>query len=132
MAVRRGATTKGAQLSAGLRDRVAAGKTIRLGPYLHARDREVLSECWDDWRIFPLGSVEKAYEPEVARGTSDHTRSGLNPASDLDALRHSITVYRDIERYHHSGSVMRVSDVSGAFALLMWHPDICRVYSSIF
>lgn len=110
-----------AQVSKGLRARVVAGKTLLLGPYEHARDRHLLPK---DFRIFPMGAVEKPLEPDEWRSTSDHTRSGLNPASELSALRHSITVYRDIELYHHAGAVMRVSDVEGAFPLLPWHPDV--------
>ena len=102
-----------------------AGKTVCLGPYVHARDTHVLAEFFPSYRGFPMGGVEKP-PPAVSewRATSDHTRTGLNEATNLDALRHAITVYADLARFHHSGSVMRVSDIEGAFALLLWHPEV--------
>ena len=88
------ATGNRAAVSAGLRQRVRGGKTVCLGPYVHARDQHVLGEALGEYRIFPLGSADKPNEPGVARGTSDHTRSGLNPASDLECLRH-------LQKYFH-------------------------------
>ena len=116
------------EVSKGLRKRVLAGKTLCLGPYLHARDKHLLPP---NSTIFPLGAVPKASQDpgdgvEEWRPISDHTRSRFNESSDVSALRHSITVYRDIERYHHSGAVMRVSDVDSAFPTLPWHPDLWR------
>ena len=113
-----------AAVSAGLRERVLLGKSMCLGEYSHHRDRKLLDELWDRWRIFPMGGTPKPLEPGVYRGTSDHSRTGLNLSTDLEWLRHSITVYRDIEAHHHSGAVMRVSDVTGAFPLLPWHHSV--------
>ena len=113
-------------VSAGLRERVDLGKSLCLGEYSHQRDRKLLDDLWDTWRIFPMGGTPKPLEPGVYRGTSDHSRTGLNLATNLEWLRHSITVYRDIEAHHHSGAVMRVSDVTGAFPLLPWHHSVWR------
>ena len=109
-----------AAVSRALRARVSGNKTVCLGRFRVA-DRDQLP--WPDWRIFPQGAVPKALE-DAMRVTSDHSRTGVNFATDTDALSFSITVYKDLERMLTYGSVLRVSDVEGAFPLLPLAPHL--------
>eukprot|EP00965_Chrysotila_dentata_P023202 769206-Pleurochrysis_carterae.AAC.1 len=70
-----------------------------------------------------MGAVEKLLEPGEIRVTSDHTRSGVNAATKLEELAHSITSYDDIIRFLQNGCNLRVSDVEGAFPLLPLAPE---------
>ena len=42
------------------------------------------------------GAVPKALEPGEVRPTSDHSATGLNSATDLDGLRHTLNAYEEI------------------------------------
>ena len=74
--------------------------------------------------IFPMGAVAKPMEPTELRPTDDHSRTGLNAATSLDFLRHSLTAYEDIAWFLAQDYFMRVSDVEAAFPLLPLHPDV--------
>ena len=116
-----------------LSKRVAAGKTICLGEWSTSLLAS-LRERFDDFFIFPMGAVEKALEPGEYRPTSDHTRTGLNAATDLGALRHALTAYKDVAAFLHKGYFMYVSDVEAAFPMLPIHPRLwaffmCRFYA---
>ena len=112
----RGAVTKA------IVKRVEAGKTIRLGTWSNALAR-VLRGTFSNSFIFPMGAVDKPDGSEK-RPTSDHTRTGLNAATDLGFLAHSLTAYADIEWFLKQDYFMRVSDVESAFLLLPLHPDL--------
>jgi hypothetical protein len=110
-----------AQVSDSVRSRVAAGKTLCLGPFgMHLRN----ALPWAAWRIFPLGAVPKPLEPDKVRPISDHTRSGLKEATDLTLLRHSLNTYDEIAAFLKFGFYMHVGDVDAAFPLLPLHPSL--------
>ena len=82
------ATTTGRMgVAAAVAKRVDAGKTLALGPMVdglaHALHSTYTASC-----IFPLGAAAKALLPGQTpdqlewRPTSDHTRTGLNAATD--------------------------------------------------
>ena len=115
------ATDAESQVADAIQTRVDAQKTLDLGP-------------WSDWLewllktfyaacfIFPMGAVAKKLESAVKRPTSDHTRTGLNAATDLGILRHSIETYKEIAWFLKQGYWLRVSDVKDAFLLLPLSP----------
>ena len=116
-----------------LSKRVAAGKTVCVGEWSSALLAS-LRERFKDFFIFPMGAVEKTLEPGEYRPTSDHTRTGLNAATDLGALRHALTAYKDVAAFLHKGYFMYVSDVEAAFPMLPIHPKLwaffmCRFYA---
>ena len=112
--------------------RVEKNKTLYLGEW-HAG-----VVPFDNFTVFAMGAVSKSIDGVVIdemRPTSDHTASGLNAATDMTFLRHSVTSYKDIARFLRPGYWMRVSDVDGAFPLLPFHYDLWphmlfRCYSS--
>ena len=106
-----------------LSKRVAAGKTVCVGEWSTALLAS-LRERFKDFFIFPMGAVEKALEPGEYRPTSDHTRTGLNAATDLGALRHALTAYKDVAAFLNKGYFMYVSDVEAAFPMLPIHPKL--------
>ena len=117
-----------------LNKRVAAGKTICLGGWSEQL-RVSLRERFENFFIFPMGAVEKPLEPGEYRPTSDHSRTGLNAATSLEFLRHSLTAYKDVAAYLQRGHFMYVSDVEAAFPMLPIHPRLwpffmCRGYAS--
>ena len=103
--------------------RVARGKTLSLGAWTSQLAGEVRAYFANSF-IFPMGAVEKALEPNVFRPTSDHSRTGLNAASDLSFLRHSLNTYNEIAEWFRTDYFMRVSDVEDAFPMLPLHPDV--------
>ena len=101
--------------------RVEKNKTLYLGEW-HAG-----VVPFDNFTVFAMGAVSKSIDGVVIdemRPTSDHTASGLNAATDMTFLRHSVTSYKDIARFLRPGYWMRVSDVDGAFPLLPFHYDL--------
>ena len=104
--------------------RVMSGKTIALCPFSRERKGE-LTQLADDWRVFPLGAVDKPLEPGVKRLISDHTRSGLKAATNMEFFRHTLRTYEEISDFLKYGYSMRMSDVDGAFPLL---PLACRLW----
>ena len=103
--------------------RVARGKTLSLGAWTSQLAGEVRAYFANSF-IFPMGAVEKALERGVFRPTSDHSRTGLNAASDLSFLRHSLNTYNEIAEWFRTDYFMRVSDVEDAFPMLPLHPDV--------
>ena len=71
-----------------------------------------------------MGAVGKAGSTTDLRPTDDHTRTGVNSASTLDFLRHSLDAYSEISWFLQLDYFMRVSDVEAAFTLLPLHPDV--------
>eukprot|EP00965_Chrysotila_dentata_P071502 2362125-Pleurochrysis_carterae.AAC.1 len=71
-----------------------------------------------------MGAVEKPLKPREVGVTSDHTRSGVNAATGLGELAHSITSYDAVTRFLEKGCNLRVSDVEGAFPLLPLAPEV--------
>ena len=105
--------------------RVSAEKTVDLGKWCPALAAAVRAQHVASI-IFPMGAVPKnqLLEPGAFRPTDDHTRTGLNAATDLTGLAHSLTAYSDIARFLKHNFFMRVSDVDAAFPLLPFHPSL--------
>ena len=108
-------------VSKATRTRVEGGKTLCLGAF-RDHDRQFLP--WSSWRIFPLGAVPKPLEPDERRPVSDHTRTGLKYATDLEFFKHSLNTYEEIAAYLKTGYYLRVGDVDGAFPLLPLAPNL--------
>ena len=110
-----------AQVTAALRDRVRAAKTVALCKCAF-RDARLLP--WDVCRVFPLGAVKKPLEPDAVRPVSDHTVTGLKEATDLESLKHTLGACEEIQSLFGKGSFMRMMDVAGAFPLLPLAPHL--------
>ena len=83
-------------VSTAIAKRVSAVKTLSLGlwePGLAGTIRATFT----DSAIFPMGAVEKnpLYEPGAMRPTSDHSRTGLNAATDLSLLSFALKAYQE-------------------------------------
>lgn len=104
--------------------RVAAGRTLDLGAWVPGVTRELLHSVFGDFFIFPMGAVAKRGQRNKARPTDDHTRTGLNAATDMSLLSHSLDTYREIARLFLPGHAMAVTDVESAFQLLPWAPEL--------
>ena len=63
-----------------------------------------------------MGAVPKPHAPTVMRPTSDHTRTGLNMATVLGILGHSLDAYKQLEHLLSAGAWMTVADVDDAHA----------------
>ena len=119
-------------LSTAIQKRVDAQKTLDLGvasPDLLAWVRRTFVST----AIFPMGCVDKSVEfmddsqtIKAKRATDDHTRTGLNAATDMSDLRHSLDAYAEIAWFLQLDYFMRVSDVEAAYPMLPFHPDIWR------
>ena len=60
-----------------------------------------LKEFFGDIFVFPMGAVPKPHDPSVYRPTSDHSRTGLNAATILGILGHSLDAYKQLEYLLH-------------------------------
>jgi hypothetical protein len=87
--------------------RVQSGKTLDLGRWSPALANAIKS-CFSKSAIFPVGCVPKPLEPTEMRPTDDHTRTGLNAATDLSFLRHSLETYSEIAWFLKQDYFMRV------------------------
>ena len=112
-------------VSKAVQERVDAHKTIDLGPWTLDLD-SALRSLYPSSCIFPMGAVGKSVEEyfNEKRPTDDHTRTGLNAATDMRGLRYGLNTYRDIAEGFKKFFFMRVSDVKGAFPILPLHPDL--------
>ena len=116
-----------AQISKSVRSRIGAQKTLCLGKFDSVLKSE-MSAVWDTWRIFPLGGVPKPLEPDSIRLISDHTRSGLKWATDMDFFAHTLNAYSEIAAFLKPGYFMRVGDIDGAFPLLPLSPALWQYF----
>ena len=103
-------------VNAAISSRVARQKTIMLGPWGVVRDW--LVQHFGDFYVFPMGAVPKPHQPEVMRPTSDHTRTGLNAATILGILGHSLDAYKRLEYLFSRQAWMTVADVDDAFSFI--------------
>ena len=99
-----------------VRKRVCNQKTLHIGQIDIARQRRCIP--FVDWRIFPMSAVAKPMEPGEVRPCSDHTRTGLKAATDVESMRHTLDSNSDIARLLVACAYMTVSDVDAAFPLL--------------
>lgn len=119
-------------VSAAVSSRVSRHKTLRLGPWSDVR--ESLIGFFGNIFVFPLGAVPKPHAPTVYRPTSDHTRTGLNAATILGILGHSLDAYKQLEFLLSRNAWMTVADVDDAFSYIplapwLWAYMIFRWYS---
>jgi hypothetical protein len=103
--------------------RVQSGKTLDLGRWSSV-SAAALKHVFSATAIFPMGCVPKPLEPTEMRPTDDHTRTGLNAATDLSFLRHTLNTYNEVAWFLKQDYFMRVSDVDAAFPMLPFHPDV--------
>ena len=85
--------------------------------------RSLLASTFGDAFVFPLGAVLKALEWWKARPTDDHTRTGLNAATDLSQLRHRVTSYEDLAAWlkmGHHACIGRTRPSQLPFAPWLW------------
>ena len=106
-----------------VRKRVETFKTYKLFKFKE-EDRHLLP--WPDWRVFPMGAVAKPMEPGEMRPYSDHTKTGMKSATDVEFFRHTLTATEDIARFLKHAYYMRVSDIDAAFPLLPVRPRLWR------
>ena len=114
--------------------RLASFKSVDLGVWSGAL-AHTLRATFAATAICPIGAVQKnaLYAPGEYRPTSDHTRTGLNAATDLGFLRHALNTYDEVAWFLRQDYFMRVSDVDAAFPMLPYHPDLwpflmCRFF----
>ena len=69
-----------------------------------------------------MGAVAKPLEPDKGRPTDDHTRTGLNAATDMMGLSHTLDSYSEMARRFLPGYAAHVSDVEAAFPMLPFAP----------
>jgi hypothetical protein len=100
--------------------RIDSGKTLCLGEW--ARVHETLRQEVQEFYCFPLGAVPKPLEPTEVRPASDHTRTGLNAATDMSRLKHALTAHQDVAWMLKTGYFMYVTDVEAAFPMLPLAP----------
>jgi hypothetical protein len=105
-----------------LRKRVEAGKTVDLGFW---RPGDALPSGAHGC-VVPQGAVAKKLEPDKVRPTSDHTKTTLNAAVDLDQVHHTLNTYSEIASELKKGYYMRVEDVDGAFPILPLAPRVWK------
>ena len=109
------------QVTAAITARVNKGRTVKLGPW-----RTVVAQLEamgvKDYFKFPMGAVAKASDASVKRPTSDHTRTGLNAATEMERLRHSLNTYQEVAWLLRQNYFMYVSDVEDAFLLIPLAP----------
>ena len=115
-----------AVVSAALRKRVVSRKSYALMEWKPTDGK--LPVPWEAWRVVAMGMVwKKAIEGQYVdvpegRPFTDHTESGLNAATDMSQLRHSLDSYEAVGRFFSYLWCMRVGDVASAFLLLPLAP----------
>eukprot|EP00966_Prymnesium_polylepis_P320150 7376537-Prymnesium_polylepis.2 len=65
-----------------------------------------VQQTWGSSCIFPMGAVAKKIGSDM-RPTDDHTRTGLNAATDMSRLRHTLETYKEISTFFKHGYFMR-------------------------
>ena len=88
-----------AQITVAMNKRLEKGRTVKLGRWEDVRAR--LDAATANYFVFPMGAAEKGSNPDpkapkVMRPTSDHTRTGLNAATVMEELRHSLNTYKEV------------------------------------
>ena len=118
-----------ASVSRAVQARVDSFKTVNLGSAKAGLAE--LCEAHASLAVFPMGAVLKPNQPEgtpveelVWRPTDDHTKTGINEATVMGILGHSLNTYKEVAWFLQQGYFMRVSDVKNAFLLLPLHPKI--------
>ena len=107
-------------VSAAVSSRISRHKTLTLGPWSEVQSW--LKSEFGEFYVFPMGAVPKPHQPEVMRPTSDHTRTGLNAATILGILGHSLDAYKRLEYLFSRHAWMTVADVDDAFSYIPLAP----------
>ena len=107
-------------VSDSVRARVDAKRTLVLGPW--SQVKVTLYGLYKHFFIFPMGAVPKPHQPDVMRPTSDHSRTGLNAATVMGILGHSLDTYKRVAWLLNKNHFMYVSDVADAFMLIPLAP----------
>jgi len=105
--------------------RVKAFRTYKLGNF----ERSMLKDLpVESCIIFPMGAVVKQRNQgeTSVRPFSDHTRTGLNPASFPGGF--SLRVMEALIYKLSKGKWLRMSDVAHAFTLIPLRPDLWRYF----
>ena len=121
-----------ASVTQAISSRVARHKSVCIGPWDDVKD--ALRSHFGDFFVYPMGAVPKPHQPDVMRPTSDHTRTGLNAATILGILGHSLDTYKKLEFLLTRNAWMTVADVDDAFSYIpltpwLWAYMIFRWYS---
>ena len=127
-----------AQITVAMNKRLEKGRTVKLGRWEDVRAR--LDAATDNYFVFPMGAAEKGSNPDpkapkVMRPTSDHTRTGLNAATVMEELRHSLNTYKEVAWLLKQNYFMYVADVEDAFLLIplapwLWFFFLFRYYAT--
>ena len=123
-----------AAVAKAIRKRVEVGKTLDLGVSSPELEAAVRARYHDGTACFPMSAVDKSivsYAGEK-RLASDHTRTGVNKATDMSSLSYSLETYKLIAAFLKSGYFMAVSDVDAAYTNLPLAPSIWRFFLSRF
>jgi hypothetical protein len=107
-------------LTESIASRVSTGKTMVLGTWDVVRP--AIDAVFQSYFVFPMGSVPKPHQPSVRRATSDHTKTGLNAATIMGILKHSLDTYNEVAYLLKRCAFMHVSDVADAFMLIPLAP----------
>lgn len=123
------------QVAEAIDSRVREGKTIDVTDW-RSTTADLLRKVFVDYFIAPLSARPKPLEPHKSRPVTDHTRTGLNAATIMTYLMHSLRTFDEIAEELKPGYTMYVSDVESAFPLLALTPELwpfmmSRFYSII-
>ena len=121
------------QVSRAIKERVDAGKTLKLGPWT-AAGRTQLKRTVPRYIKSPVGAAVKYLDGvrlEEVRPFNDHTRVGTNDATDTAFYRHALDTLKRVAKGFLKDFYMRVADVSGAFTILPLSDKVrpCFVFS---
>jgi hypothetical protein len=118
--------------------RLGKGKSLALGPWA-AVESALKTAGVHDYFLFPMGATPKKDSPDpanpVMRPTDDHSRTGLNAITVMDALRYALKTYAEVAWLLKQNYFMYVADVEDAFLLLplvpwLWFFMLFRCYLS--
>ena len=113
-----------------IQKRVGTYKSLDLGVSSTELEAAVRAHYPDGTACFPMSAVDKSvvsYAGEK-RLASDHTRTGVNKATDMTSLSYSLETYKLIAAFLKSGYFMAVSDVDAAYTNLPLAPSIWRFF----
>ena len=110
------------QVSKAIGKRLKAVKTLCLGEVRQGSKDDI---PYDDYAVFLMGATGKKNTTEY-HPVDDHTRTGLNDATDKEPLRFSLASHWGVAQAFHNSYYMAVKDVSDAFPLVPLHPSLWR------
>ena len=94
------------KVTSALKDRVRAGKTLKLGAF-SGRAEDLPGT---DATVVPMGSVGKKLETDKVRPFSDHTRTRFNAAART-RIEHTLNTYDEIATELKPNYTARIEDV---------------------